>query len=113
MHELAIVEGIIDAVIPAAREHNAEKILSIRLKIGELSGVIPSCIQEYFTIAARDTIAEGAKILIERVPIRINCADCGYDGELKLRQYRCPACQGTDFRIVSGREYFVDSIEAE
>ena len=35
------------------------------------------------------------------------------DGELKLRQYRCPACQGTDFRIVSGREYFVDSIEAE
>ena len=52
MHELAIVEGIIDAAVPEAKNHGAKRILVINLKIGELSGVIPECIQEYFTIAA-------------------------------------------------------------
>ncbi len=113
MHELVIVEGILNAVVPAAREHNAERILAIRLKIGELSGVVPSCIHEYFAVAAKGTIAEGARIEIEKIPVRIRCRSCGYAGELPKRRYRCPACESADFRIESGREYYVDTIEAE
>jgi hydrogenase nickel incorporation protein HypA/HybF len=113
MHELVIVEGILNAVVPAAKEHDAKKILSIRLKIGELSGVVPSCIHEYFKVAARGTIAEGAEILIDNIPVGIRCKACGYTGELPKRHYRCPACGSADFRIESGREYYVDTIEAE
>ena len=70
MHELVIVEGILDTVIPEVKKYDVEKILSIRLKIGELSGIVESCVHEYFGIAAKGTIAEGAKIIIEKTPIR-------------------------------------------
>ncbi|MBQ2040724.1 MAG: hydrogenase maturation nickel metallochaperone HypA [Lachnospiraceae bacterium] len=113
MHELVIVEGILDAVIPEVKKYDVEKILSIRLKIGELSGVVPSCIEEYFGVAARGTIAEGAKIIIEKTPIEIECRDCGFKGRITKGTYRCPKCQSAGFRIVSGKEYYVDSVEAE
>jgi len=113
MHELAIVEGILDAALPEAKRHGASKILEIRLKIGELSGVIPECIEEYFSIAAAGTMAEGARIRVERIPVAIRCNGCGYEGETGKKRIRCPKCGGADFRLVSGREYYVDSLEVE
>lgn len=113
MHELAIVEGILDAAVPEAKKHGAKRILVIHLKIGELSGVIPECIQEYFAIAAQGSIAEGAKLAVERIPATIRCSSCGYDGALGKRRRRCPSCESTDFTLTGGREYFVDSLEVE
>ncbi len=113
MHEMVIVEGILETVIPEVKKYDVQKVLSIRLKIGELSGIVPSCIHEYFRIAAKGTIAEGAKILIEKTPIVIECPDCGFHGTIEKGNYRCPACQSAAFRIVSGKEYYVDSVEAE
>ena len=113
MHELVIVEGILETVIPAVQEHDVSRILSIRLRIGELSGIVPSCIHEYFSIASAGTIAEGAKIVIEPVPIRIHCPDCGKGSVIKKGTYACPLCGSERFRILSGREYYVESIEAE
>ena len=110
---MAIVEGILEAVIPEVKKYDVEKVLAIRLKIGELSGVVPYCIEEYFKIAARGTIAEGAKIEIERIPVGVDCPDCGYHGGITKGKYRCPACGSVNFRVTSGREYFVDSVEAE
>ena len=113
MHELVIVEGILETVIPAVQGHDVSRILAIHLKIGELSGIVPSCIHEYFSIASAGTIAEGAKIIIENTPIRIHCPDCGKDGIIQKGQYVCPACGSPRFRITSGREYYVESVEAE
>ena len=114
MHELAIVEGILETVIPAVKKYpDVKRIVTIKLQIGELSGVVPECIHEYFLIAAQGTIAEGAKIEIERIPVGIKCGSCGYEGPFEGKVYRCPKCGGIDYRIVSGREYYVDSVEAE
>ena len=113
MHELSIVEGIMRAAVPEAEKHGAKKILAVRLRIGELSGVIPECISEYFAIAAKGTMAEGAKLEVERIPIRVRCPDCGYEGGIDRKRIRCPGCSGSDIRIIAGREYFVDSLEVE
>ena len=113
MHELAITEGIIRAAVPEAERHGAKRILEIHLKIGELSGVLPECIQYYFDIASRGTIAENARLTVEKIPVRIACPDCGYAGAADRMRIRCPACGGMDFRITGGKEYFVDSLEVE
>ena len=113
MHELVIVEGIMKAAIPDAEKHGAKKILAIRLKIGELSGVVPSCIQEYFSLISKGTMAEAAKIEIEKIPITIRCNECGYEGEIGRMRIRCPKCESSQIRILSGKEYFVDSLEVE
>ena len=113
MHELAITEGIINTAVPAAREAGAGKILEIRLKIGELSGVLPACIQEYFDIVSQGTIAEGARLSVERIPVSVRCLDCGFEGVIDRKKIRCPRCGGAELRITAGREYYVDSLEVE
>lgn len=113
MHELAITEGIMEAAIPEAEKHGAKKILEIRLKIGELSGVIPECIQEYFSIVSQGTIAEGAAIRVEKIPITVRCRSCGKESVLERRRIRCPHCDSADIELISGREYYVDSLEVE
>ena len=113
MHELAITEGILRAAVPAAQAQGAKRILEIRLKIGELSGVLPECIQYYFDIASRGTIAENARLKVEKIPASIACPDCGFAGCVDRKKIRCPQCGGTNFRLTGGREYFVDSLEAE
>lgn len=113
MHELAITEGIIEAAVPAAEKAGAKKILEIRLKIGELSGVLPEYIQYYFDIASRGTLAEGAKLTSTVIPVSISCPDCGFEGPINRKKIRCPDCGGTHFKITGGREYYVDSLEVE
>lgn len=113
MHELAITEGIIEAAIPAAKEAGAKRILEIRLKVGELSGVIPECVYEYFKMLSEGTIAEGARIITEKIPAGIKCDACGYEGGIDRKRRKCPECGSLDFKITSGMEYYVDSLEAE
>ena len=113
MHELAITEGIMEAAIPAACEAGAVRILEIRLKIGELSGVFPECIRDYLQVVAKGTIAEGAQLKVEKIPVTIKCSSCGFEGAINRRKIRCPECGSIDFKITAGREYFVDSLEVE
>ena len=113
MHELAITEGIIQAAVPEALKHGAKRVLEIRLKIGELSGVIPECIQYYFDIASKGTIAENAKLVVERVPVSIRCLDCGYEGPIDRRKIRCNQCDSINFKLTGGKEYYVESLEVE
>ena len=113
MHELAITEGIMEAAIPQAQKAGAKKILEIRIKIGELSGVLPECIEYYFDIVSKGTIAQGAKLVTTKIPVTIQCPDCGFDGEIDRKKIICPNCKGINFKITKGREYFVDSLEVE
>ena len=113
MHELAITEGILAAAVPAAEKAGAKRILEIHLRIGELSGVLPECIREYLSIAAEGTIAEGAVLISEPIPIRIRCRTCGEEHEVTRGAFACPSCGSEAFEIISGREYFVDSLKVE
>lgn len=113
MHEMVIVEGILKAILPEVEKHDVSKVTVVKLKIGEMAGLVPACIEEYFDVAAKGTIAEGARIEIENIPVAIRCEDCGYEGGVTPRHYRCPQCDSINFKLTAGREYFVDSVEAE
>lgn len=113
MHELSITEGILKIAVSEAAKYNVSKVLSIKLKIGELSGVIPDLIQEYFNIISSDTVAHNAKIIVERVPGRIKCLDCEVESPIERMRIKCPACGSFNVKIIAGREYYVDSMEVE
>ena len=57
MHELALTEGIISIIADEKRKRGFERVVEIRLRLGEYSGVIPECIEEFFPIAAKGTAA--------------------------------------------------------
>ena len=113
MHELAITENILRIAVQAAEEHQAKRVLEIRMKIGAYSGVVPQYIQEYFDLVSRGTVAEGAQLHIETIPATVLCRTCGRITEVERFRIKCAACGSTDVELRTGREYYVDSLEVE
>lgn len=113
MHELSVTQGILKICQDEAKDKKFKQIKEIRIKVGELTGLVPHCIEYYFEIISKDTIADGAKLKIDKLPIVISCRDCSFDGEIDREQYRCPKCNSNRIQIQNGREFYVDSLEVE
>ena len=113
MHELALTEGIVNIVEAEQKKSGFTRVLEIRLRIGEYSGVIPSCLEEYFPIASAGTPAEQAKLSMEWVPASFRCLDCGYEGALRPRESCCPQCGSEAIRMTAGREFYVENLIVE
>lgn len=113
MHELAITQSILDISRKAAEEHGATRVKSVRIMLGEYSGVVPQCIQYYFDVISKGTVAEGALLDIRRLPVVIHCHGCGRDSTIDKRHIACPLCGNTDLKLLQGREFYIESLEAE
>lgn len=114
MHELPVTESIIRIAVEEAERYNVTRINEIRLKIGELSGLVPECIQYYFDIAGKGTKAEGALIKIDKIPIAMKCSDCDFSGTAaKFIDNRCPVCSSDSMKMIGGNEFYIDSMEVE
>jgi len=114
VHELPIVKGIFDLCVKHATANNAKKVISVTLKVGELSDLQDQWIQRYFDYLSKGTFVEGAKLVIERVPLVMRCKLCSESFHVNVqerRQIECPLCRGTKLAYVSGREYRVEKME--
>ena len=113
MHELSIARSLIAIVERAARDEGFERVLEIRLKMGEFSGLVPDCLREFFPIAAEGTPAEGARLVMEQIPAAFRCLDCGHEGPPDRKNACCPACRSTALRMTRGREFYVENLKVE
>ena len=113
MHELALTEGIINIVESEKKKHGFERVSAISLKIGEYSGVIPECVEEFFPIASKGTAADGAKLIFEKVPAKFECRECVWHGGLEKGSFACPVCGGESLKMTVGREFYVENITVE
>lgn len=115
MHELSIMSNILDIVLEHAHKNGAKRVKTINLKIGELSDVIPQWAQMYFDMLTKETIAEGSKLNIEKVPLALKCRDCSHEHTYRDKDWKftCTKCGSSDLEIISGRELMVTSIEID
>jgi hydrogenase nickel incorporation protein HypA/HybF len=116
MHELPITESILKIVLKHAETNNVRQVMSIHLQVGKLSDLEDEWIQRYFDYLSKDTVAEGAKLKIERMPIMVQCNVCStsYEAEVpKLGDLMCPSCGQKDSTLISGREYYIKDMEVQ
>lgn len=113
MHELPVTQSIINICSEEAEKNNAKKVSKINLKIGDLSGLVPDCIQYYFDIISENTIVQGAELVIEKVSVKMLCNKCGYQGAMNLETFDCPKCKSKDVKIVGGKEFYIDTMEVD
>jgi hydrogenase nickel incorporation protein HypA/HybF len=114
MHELAVTEGILKVVLRHAATNGAARVVGIGLRIGELSDLADEWLQRYFDYLSRDTIAAGARIRVEKIPVVFRCETCGGDFRVRLNEMKdvtCPVCGPGKAILVSGREFTVQQIE--
>lgn len=110
MHELAVARELCDLIERTARDHQAERVASARLLLGEMTCVDPETLRFAFEVSCRGTVAEGCRLDIERVPMVLRCRACGATSATDPFA-PCSACGAMGHDIVQGREIRLDSIE--
>ena len=113
MHELSLVQGVLQVALKAAENGGAKRILAVYVKIGAYSDVIPSYMDECFKLLSHDTMAQGAKLVVEEIPVTIRCHACGAQSGVERRKTCCPVCGSERITMLTGRECYVDRLEAE
>ncbi len=113
MHELSIVANLFEILVEKAKEKKATKILSVTLRVGRLSGVVPELLRSSFDIYKQDTLAHDAVLDIEEVPFKLRCLACG--AEMIKEDYVavCDRCRSTDLEILQGTELFLLKMDVE
>ena len=113
MHEFSITQNILSIALEKANAVQAKRVSKINLTIGELSGIVDECVQFYFDIISKDTIAAKASLSFHQPSTRLRCRNCAATFSPNNLDWTCPNCQEQKIEIISGRECHVESIEVE
>lgn len=130
MHELSLVQGIVDSVQETAREKRG-RVTSFKIEVGELSQFDIRLIRKLLADITTGTQLEGAKVLVEREKCRVRCLGCGsqwdfrqlagalsneekemvhFLPELISSCSKCPSCSKSYFEIEAGRSVRVAEV---
>jgi hydrogenase nickel incorporation protein HypA/HybF len=113
MHELAITESILQIATRHAQQAEASRVTDIHIVIGKLSSIVDDSVQFYWDMISEETICAGAVLHFERRPAKMACQDCGSNYTLEGELVLCPQCGSARVKVISGEEFFLDSIEIE
>ncbi len=96
-----------------AEENRACRIVSIYLQVGELRDFTEEWMQRYFDYLSHGTVAEGGKIIIKRTPAAFECMECAnnFKGDIRQDSILCPGCSSAKIKLISGKEFLIESIE--
>jgi hydrogenase nickel incorporation protein HypA/HybF len=111
MHELSLMEQTLAIALQHAEREGASHIHQLTMRVGVLSGVVPDALRFAFDVLARGTMAEGAQLAIESVPIVARCARCNQEFEAADFFADCPRCGETATELRQGRELELASLE--
>jgi hydrogenase nickel incorporation protein HypA/HybF len=113
MHELSLIAGLFEILEEKAGQHRAAKILSVKLRVGRLSGAVPELLATAFDMYKKGTLAEEAVLEAETVPVRVHCRSCGAEFEVDDFVFYCPTCGAADLDILQGTELYLEKIDLE
>lgn len=112
MHELGVVFHVIKNVKNVALENNIEKIKSVTLEIGEVSGVINEQLIDCWNWAKkREDMTVDAELIIETLKAVTFCEDCEQNYETVEHGKICPYCGSEHTYLVVGNEFNIKEIE--
>lgn len=117
MHEMALLSNVVDIVLKEVEGTDVTRVTAVHLTVGELMDVIEEMVPGLFKFLARGTVAEDAAVVIHHVPAYVQCHGCQEAWQIRIHDestWACPRCGARrNYRLVSGREFRVDSLEVE
>ena len=113
MHEVSIIQSVVEIVTNKAIENKFTKVNKVSLKIGELSGVMPESLNFAFKSCIMDKMLEGSTLEIEKVKAVAECSDCMQEFPIDHFNKLCPRCNKFSSNIISGYELYINTIEGD
>jgi len=113
MHELSITQNLLDIATRHAEKAGATRITDIHVVIGQLASVVDDSVQFYWDIISEGTLAAGASLHFERRPAQLRCRDCEHRYHPAQGELACPQCGSVQVEVLSGDEFYLESIEVD
>lgn len=113
MHEMSLAEGVLQLIEDQAARQGFTRVVSVRLEIGQLAGVEVEAMRFCFDAVTRDSVAQGAALIIDEPAGRAWCLPCGHSVALPERGSACPDCGGWQLQPTGGTELRVKELEVE
>jgi hydrogenase nickel incorporation protein HypA/HybF len=113
VHETAIAIELLEVLLTEAGRNNLRRINGLRLRVGAFRMVVPELLQGAFEVVSQGTLAQGATLEIESVPLRARCGNCRKETQLEDYVFYCPACGAALTEILSGKELDLFQIDGE
>ncbi|MBE5901789.1 MAG: hydrogenase maturation nickel metallochaperone HypA [Lachnospiraceae bacterium] len=112
MHELGVVFYVVKDVKNVAEENNVEKVNSVTLQIGEVSGIIHDYLIDCWNWARKkEPVMEEAEMFIEQIDAVTFCEDCKKEYGTVEHGKTCPHCGSENTYLVRGNEFLIKEIE--
>jgi hydrogenase nickel incorporation protein HypA/HybF len=113
MHELSIAQNIIEMIQQHIPESEWKHVTAVRLKIGTVAGIVPDSLDFSFHAITSESAFRKTRLIIERIPFRVQCHTCNTITENEDGFALCTECESTDVKVLSGTELQVAEIEME
>lgn len=113
MHEMSIAQSLIEIIREEMAQNNALKLRTARIQVGQMSAIVPAALSFCFGVITEGTEMEGAELIVESVPLRGKCHQCGMEFNIEDYAFLCPSCGGQEIGIMSGQELALIEIEVE
>jgi hydrogenase nickel incorporation protein HypA/HybF len=112
VHELSVALSLIDLAVEQAGDVGGGRIEVVHLRLGRLAGVARDALAFSFDLASRGTPLEGARLVIEEVPLSVFCAACQVERAVsETGGLRCPVCGTLTPEVTGGRELELTTLE--
>ena len=112
MHEMSIAVSLVEAAQEELERLGNVRAQAIHLRLGPLSGVVREALEFSYEIACQSTPLEGSSLVIEEVPVLVDCPTCvAPRGIVSLQKFACVDCGSPCGNVIQGRELDVTGLE--
>jgi hydrogenase nickel incorporation protein HypA/HybF len=111
VHEISVMQSALEIAQQEALLRGATHIHCITLRVGRLAGVEPVALTFAFEVVTAGTMAEGASLRIESVPIVCYCDQCQKEFMPEDFVFACPGCGVLSQNVRAGQELELINLE--
>ena len=113
MHEMSIVQSLIEILREEMLKNDAKTLRSVRLNIGQLSAIVPDSLSFCFEIITEGTDLEGARLIMDIIPLRGYCPGCKDEFEIRDYTFICPSCGNKEIETIAGQDLSIVEMEVD
>lgn len=112
MHELGVVFYVVKDVKQVAEENDVERVNSVTLQIGEVSGIVHDYLIDCWNWARKkEPVMEEAELIIEQIDAVTYCEECGQEYGTMEHGKICPYCKSEKTYLLRGNEFLIKEVE--
>jgi len=113
MHEMSIMQSVLDAAFEALKKSSESRITEISLTIGEQTDIQEIPLNFAFEALKQNTPARNARLKVTMLTTRSHCSDCDVEFDHDRFSMLCSNCGSVDITLITGRELRIDGMEAD